>query len=626
MNRPKSHSLCTPVVTKPQFPSFQSRLTLPVLLASALTLACPPAQAKVQIASGGIARCVIVTQPGATPAERYAAEELAATLKQITGATFVTRELADNAPESAIVVGAGPLAAKLFPEVDLATFGGEEYVIRTQGGRLLLAGGRPRGTLYAVYRFLQDQLGVRYYAPWFTHYPDRAALTLGTLNVRGKPAFEYRDPFWFPAFDGDWAARNGSTSATARLKEKHGGQMTYKGFVHTFYPLVPPGPLFQNPSRMVLAGQGQARGGKARNFARRTRNCGNFIVERSKPGCANRRARTSFPFRKTTMPARVNARAAPRWTNAKARHAGSLLELVNYVAEKIEPEFPNVLVDTLAYQYTRKAPKTLRPRRNVIIRLCSIECNFAKPLTDPSNELFARDIRDWHRLTDRLYVWDYTTDFSHYLLPFPNYYVLGPNVRFFHRNGVVGLFEQGAYQSFSNEMSEMRAWVLAQLLWNPYQDDRKLVREFVEAYYGKPSAPFILKHLDLISKAAQPYYVGIGHPDASPYLRFPTLVKSERLWQQAEDAARGNPDHLWRVRQARLPISYLWLSQWVGLQRECRELGEPWPINPSRKAYAARMAGDGERTRPAGWSPMNIMRESGQKPADFAAASRQRSG
>ena len=276
-------------------------------------------------------------------------------------------------------------------------------------------------------------------------------------------------------------------------------------------------------------------------------------------------------------------------------------------------------MDTLAYQYTRKAPKTLRPRSNVIIRLCSIECNFAKPLTDPSNELFARDIRDWHRLTDRLYIWDYTTDFSHYLLPFPNYYVLGPNVRFFHRNGVVGLFEQGAYQSSSGEMSELRAWVLAQLLWNPDQDDRKLIREFVEAYYGKPSARFVLDYLKLISNAAQPYYVGIGHPDASPYLRFPTLVKAEQLWHLAEEEARGDPDHLWRVRQARLPISYLWLSQWVGLQREGRELGARWPINRSRKAYSAQWLATLNQPGPPGWSPMTIMRESGQKPADFAA-------
>ncbi len=617
MNRPKSHSLSKPVVTKPQSPSSQPRIVL-LLLASVLTLGWLPAQAKLKLADGGTARCVIVTQPGATPAERYAAEELAATLKQITGASFVTKELADHAPESAIVVGAGPLTARLFPEVDLATFGGEEYLIRTHGGRLLLAGGRPRGTLYAVYRFLQDQLGVRYYAPWFTHYPDRASLTLGTLNVRGKPAFEYRDPFWFPAFDGDWAARNGSTSATARLTEKHGGQTTYKGFVHTFYPLVPPDPHFKTHPEWysLVKGKRVAEGAQLCTTDPQLRD---FIVERVKAWLRESPDAKIVSVSQNDHAGACECARCAAVDEREGTHAGSLLELVNYMAEKIEPEFPNVLVDTLAYQYTRKAPKTLRPRRNVIIRLCSIECNFAKPLTDPSNELFARDIRDWHRLTERLYIWDYTTDFSHYLLPFPNYYVLGPNVRFFHQNGVVGLFEQGAYQSSSGEMSEMRAWVIVQLLWNPYQDDRKLVREFIEAYYGRPSAPFILKHLDLISKAAQPYYVGIGHPDASPYLRFPTLVKAEQLWQQAEDAARGQPDRLWRIRQARLPISYLWLSQWVGLQRECRELGATWPIHPSRKAYAAQWLATVNEPGPAGWTPMTIMRESGQKPVDFAA-------
>ncbi|MSU58912.1 MAG: DUF4838 domain-containing protein [Pedosphaera sp.] len=588
-----------------------------VLLAVALTLAMP-LRAKVQIADKGEARCVIVTQPGATPAEHYAAEELAATLKEITGATFELRELAVDAPASAIIVGPGPLAAKLFPEVELSKFGGEEFTMRTKSGRLLLAGGRPRGTLYAVYRFLQDELGVRWYTPWFTHVPKRSSLNLGTLNSRGQPAFAYRDPFWFPAFDGDWAARNGSDSQTARLKEKHGGQVTYKGFVHTFYQLVPPEPNFKTHPEWFALVKGK-RVGENAQLCTTDPQLRDFIAERVKAWLRESPDANIISVSQNDHAGACECERCAAVDEREGSHAGSLLELVNYVAERIEPEFPNVMVDTLAYQYTRKAPKTLRPRRNVIIRLCSIECNFARPLEDASNALFARDIRDWHRLTDRLYIWDYTTDFSHYLLPFPNYYVLGPNARFFHRNGVVGLFEQGAYQSFSGEMSELRAWVLAQLLWNPYQDDRKLVREFVEAYYGKPSARFILQHLDFISQAAQPFYVGIGHPDASPYLRFPTLVKAERLWQQAEDAARGVPDHLWRVRQARLPISYLWLSQWVGLQRECRELGAKWPINPSRKNYAAQWLATVNEPGPVGWSPMTLMRESGQKPADFAA-------
>ena len=72
---------------------------------------------------------------------------------------------------------------------------------------------------------------------------------------------------------------------------------------------------------------------------------------------------------------------------AEGSHSGTMLSFANYLAEKIEPEFPNVAVDTFAYQYTRKPPKTIRPRPNVIVRLCSIECCFAHPLEIcPSSE------------------------------------------------------------------------------------------------------------------------------------------------------------------------------------------------------------------------------------------------
>jgi hypothetical protein len=591
---------------------------MPLLAAVCLASMCLPGWAAMELASAGVARVVIITQAGATPTECYAAEELAAALNRITGATFPIQRLTTNLPEAAIVIGPGPIAASAFPGVDLSHCGGEEYVMRSAGGKLLLAGGRPRGSLYAVYRFLEDSLGVRWFTPWCAQYPARPNLTIPAIEVCGRPAFEYRDPFWYPAFDGDWAARNGSTSQSARLKEKHGGQITYKGFVHTFYGLVPPDPYFKTYPEWFSLVKGQRTGERAQ-LCTTDPELRKFIVQRVKEWLRESPGANIISVSQNDHAGACECPRCAAVDESEGGCAGSLLELVNYVAEQIEAEFPNVLVDTLAYQYTRKAPKTLRPRQNVIIRLCSIECNFAQPLTHESNRSFARDIRDWHRLTNRLYVWDYTTDFSHYLLPFPNWHVLGANVRFFHQNGVVGLFEQGAYQSFSNEMSELRAWVLAQLLWNPYQDDSKLIREFLDAYYGASSARYIQDYFDLVSKKARPFYVGIGHPDASPYLRFSTLAAAERLWRRAENAARGNPDQLWRVRQARLPLSYLWLSQWVGLRRECREAGKPWPINPSRRAYAAEWLATVNESGPPGWSPMSRMRESGQTPAEFAA-------
>ena len=140
-----------------------------------------------------------------------------------------------------------------------------------------------------------------------------------------------------------------------------------------------------------------------------------------------------------------------------------MLRVINYVADAIRDEFPAVAIDTLAYQYTRPAPNKTKPRGNVIVRLCSIECNFLKPLTDPSNAAFTADIIAWSRISDRLYIcksvnsptrvlacWpmkdlpvaavramtfvclsvfahhagDYMVNFESWLLPWPNYFVL----------------------------------------------------------------------------------------------------------------------------------------------------------------------------------------------------------
>ena len=81
--------------------------------------------------------------------------------------------------------------------------------------------------------------------------------------------------------------------------------------------------------------------------------------------------------------------------------AGTLLRFVNAVADDIAKDYPDVVIDTLAYQYTRPVPKITRPRPNVCVRLCSIECCFSHPLDDDTcaqNAAFHRDIVAWNEV------------------------------------------------------------------------------------------------------------------------------------------------------------------------------------------------------------------------------------
>jgi len=569
------------------------------------------------LAQNGTARTVIVIDPSASASETFAARELTSYLHIITGANF---EIRTNtiAPRHAIVVGQGKAAADLFHDVPFSQLGGEEWVIRTQGDRLLLAGGRARGTLYAVSRFLQDQCGVRWWTPWASRIPKQSTLTVPSLKIRGKPAFEYRAPYWFDARDANWSWENLCDSQFSQLTEEQGGGIEYKGFVHTFYPLVPPDKYFAEHPEWYsqIDGKRTETGAQLCTTNPKLRD---FMVEQVKQRLRESPRASIISVSQNDCFGPCECANCKALDDAEGSHSGSMIALVNYIAEKIGPEFPNAAVDTLAYQFTRKPPRTLRPRPNVIVRLCSIECNFREPLDQPSNASFGDDIRGWAKQADRLYVWDYVTDFGHYIQPHPNWFVLGPNLRFFQTNHVRGVFEEGAYNSHGSEMAELRAWVLAQLLCNPQQDDRALIREFLNGYYGLAGGP-IESYLELLQNASRGYNLACYSPTDAPFLGFKTLAAAEELWQEAEQVVGENENLLARIRLGHLAVRYVWLSRWDALRKECAATGAKWPLDDSRKKVAEewRAVANGIPGKP--WTKVTALDEAGLSPENFLSS------
>jgi hypothetical protein len=589
-----------------------------LLCLSACSAGAARAQARFVVAERSEARCVIVRQPGATPAERAAAAELADTLRAMTGAAIPVREdLPADPTLRVILVGPGSAAAARFPDIDLARFGGEEAIRRIRGNTLLLAGGRPRGTVYAVSRFLQEQGGVRWWAPWATDIPKRPTFRLGRLDVREKPAFEYREPNWYPAIDAVWAVRNLTNGSRPEITPEQGGRITYAGpqFVHTFDRLVPEKPyLASHPEWFSL------RGGKRVGDAQLCLTdpaLAQFVIGRVREWL---KASPDAPLVSISQNDNQRFCECPRCRALDERegsHAGSLIAFVNTIAAALEPEFPGVGFDTLAYQHTRRPPKTLRPRPSVIVRLCSIECNFGVPFTDKANAAFAADMTDWSRICGRLYVWDYTTNFRNYIQPHPNWFTLGDNLRFFQRNNVRGVFSEGDFQSHGAEMAEMRSWVLAKLMWDPRQNDRALIDEFLRGYYGEKAAPPIRRYMDLIARKAKGFDLTCFTGSDATFLGLDTLTEADRLWQQAETASAGDGEKLWRIRQGRLPVQYAWLSRWQRLRFEAARTGAKWPLPESRKQVAAAWLATATTPGPRGWSPITHIHEGGLTPQAF---------
>lgn len=558
------------------------RAWLTFLSALLFGTAAVPALAAMKIAHQGRAEARIVVAPGASETERFAADELSLFLHIVTGAKFPVSE-DGGVPGGRLFVGMGAARA-VAPDLLAASLAPEEVVVRTVGNDIVLAGGGPRGTLYAVYTFLEDVVGCRFWTGMASFMPRKPSLAVRDIAIRFKPPLEYREPYWYAAFDPVWAARNKANGTRAGGDAPRGGHQVYEGFVHTFYSLIPPEKYFALHPEWFSEIEGKRTVKDAQlcltNEAMRRELVKNLKDRlRANPSATIASVSQNDCFGNCTCPL---CRAVD---DEEGGPAGSLLRFVNTVAADIEPEFPGLAIDTLAYQYTRKPPRLVRPRPSVIVRLCSIECSFSRPLDDPRNKAFYDDLDGWSKIAGRLYIWDYTTNFSHYVQPHPNYGVLAPNIRLFVARSVLGVFEQGAYQSWGSEMAELRAWVLAKLLWDPKLDEEKLREEFLTGYYG-PAARPMESYLEGLEKAVVKSGDALGcySPADAKFLSLDTLARSWRILEAAKKKARRSDEYSRRVRRASLPIAYVVITRWDSFREDALKAGKRWPWPETRTA------------------------------------------
>ena len=537
------------------------------------------ATAQMTIAENGMAKAVIVVASDAPEPEQHAAAELADFLQQINGAKF---EIVHGPAASQSRLLVGPKAAKL-AVADFSTdgLGSDGIVIRTVGEDLILAGGHPRGTLYAVYSFLEEHLGCRWWSSKVSTIPKKPNIKIGPLDVRYVPALEFRESFWFDAFDGDWAVRNKCNGHAHRLDDKRGGKHIYQGFVHTFYSLIPPNTYFKDHPEWFSEINGKRTHERAQ-LCLTNEEMRKELVKNLKARLRKNPAATIASVSQNDWHGNCQCSRCAAVEKEEGSPAGLMLRFVNAVAEDIEGEFPHVAISTLAYQYTREPPKYVKPRHNVIVRLCSIECSFSKPLADERNKKFRDDIVGWSKICNRLYIWDYTTNFRHHVMPHPNLRVLGPNVKFFADHSSKGIFEQGAYGTYGAEMAELRAWVLAKLLWDPSRDGQQLIDEFIDGYYG-PAGPHIKSYLNVTHDAVEASgdWLGCFSPHTAKFLSFETLSKGWAHLKAAEEAAGDDPEMRFRVQVAQLPIMYTFMMRWDEMRKQAAGLGVDWPMPDS---------------------------------------------
>ena len=529
-----------------------------------LAFVASPALAGVTLSRDGKSDYVIAIADDAMANEQTAANELADYLKQVTGAQLSVikeSELTDR-DGRLISVGHTKLAQRALGDVKWDDLAHDGIVVRTVGNTLFLAGGRPRGTGYAVNTFLEDVVGVRWWTSDESIVPSKPTLEVPDQNILYVPRIGYRESYYHdvtrPGKHAAFAARLKLNGHHHQIPPEFGGHYSLIGFCHTSFSLIHPNEYFaSHPEWFAL------RDGKRQT---ETQLClSNAEMRKTLIQNALERVRQQpesgiISISQNDGYGPCDCEDCKAIATEEGSESGPWIRLCNEAAEAINKEYPDFLVETLAYVYSRKPPKLVKPSKNVLVRLCSIEADFAHPL---SQDPFGDDLRGWAKIAPNLFVWNYVTNFKNYLVPHANLASQGEDLRFFVDNHVVGVFEQGDYFNLrAGDMLPLRLWLQAHLLWDPSRDQESLTREFLDGYYGAAS-PYLAQYLELINSVSKnPEARVYCFQDNLDYLTPEVVAKCNRLFDEVLGAVAGQVELEQRLKRERLALEHLGLLRY----------------------------------------------------------------
>ncbi len=531
------------------------------LAAAALTIVIVGgcSSGKMDIVKNGQSDYAIVISKSASPSETHAAAELRNFIKESSGADIplVAESDARAQEPKRIFIGAGELSESLLPEaLDMKGFSDEGFAIRTVGKDIVIAGARLRGTMYGVYAFLEE-MGFRWYTKEITKYPGKT-LSVAALNYDDAPKFMYRVPWISEAFDPDWAARNRVHSGGDPEDLARGGKMDIMGS-HSFDRLIPPSLYNEHPEYFPLIGGKRVTGYVQRCLSNpevvkvAAENMIKWMDE--EPGYR------FFSLGQNDVEKLCECPHCQKILEEQGAPSGLFVHFANQVAELVAEKYPDNYLTIFAYTFSEKPPKTIRPHKNVIIRMAPIRLCFGHPFTECTS-VHAQNYREhldgWAKLTDKIFVWHYCTDFPNYFMPYPDFNEFIKDTVNYYERGVKGIYFQGTYTTEASADGELRAWLMSRLLWDPYQDADALINEWMQAVYGKAWEP-MRANFDLVQTLTEPAdkHLYIYTPCTKELWPDHVVASMDSLHQVAADLAKGDPVAEKMVRKNRLTVEYL---------------------------------------------------------------------
>jgi len=513
----------------------------------------------------------IVIPDQAIPAETTAAQEFQSAIKQISGAELKIIKASDYRSGPMVAVGFNSKLTEPLKAEKYGLLGEEELIIDSDGENLLLVGGQPRGTLYAVYEYL-DRIGVRWYTSEYTKYPKLNDISLPDKMIRYEPTFKLRSYLQNNRPTPEWTARNRMNQyiVWGNPGVKFGGGLSQGPDMHTHWRMLSADLMKAHPAWCAeVNGKRELPAGTNHwGICYSNKEVCKLLIEKTMD-YARKHPETKVIWIGQNDGAPVcTCKECKAYTEAHGGKPSALVvRLVNELADRMAKELPDRMVKTLAYCWSQDPPEGLKLRDNVVVMFCA-PGNYFKPIaTDPQ----VIDIRDrvtaWQKIAKNIEVYLYEFPTSCYWFPTPNLYVTSANIEWAYHAGITHLFIQicGCATGDGSELVDLRAWVYAKKLWDPDLDTQKLVEEFCHDYYG-PAADVVLKAIAITNEnvfdkdgkmLVRNHCVlsGVSYLD-------PKVIRQINLMIEKEHNLLKDEVYKKRLRYVWIP--YLWADVWLG--------------------------------------------------------------
>ena len=533
------------------------------------------------IVDDGVSEFYIVTAENPDETIVTATTELQTYLEKISGAklSIVTE---NNLPDSskAILVGETQLEDSIV-QIDRTAIRADGFRLYSDGNYFVIAGADSRGTLYGVYTFLEEYLGVRWFTPTLEVVPENEDVIIdANIDRTVEPSFSVRR--------NDCAGTNDAHRARTKMNVSfwqpataYGGALTYVVWDASLPSLVPDSLFAEHPEYFALQEDG-------------TRSTDHVCL--------------SHPDVLAITIESVRAKIEANTTGAKYVHIGQkdnqnychcdncealyerygsicapTLIFTNNLADALDEDYPDFMFTFFAYLETERPPEdlSLKCNANVAPVLCGLHsaCR-SHPLTECGNEdvqnetlltaygehepRIAEDFLNWTKVAETTYIYDYTINFLNVAQFFSNFGTMQSTMKYMHDIGITGYIYNcgdGHWAAFN----ELRNYLLTKLQWDVDCDVEYHMMDFLNAYYGEDAAPYIKEILDIQTAqiAATAHSFDFDWHYQSGYYPIHTINKLDRLWKKALNADITD-EQRFNVEVANLSWEYFKANQFLG--------------------------------------------------------------